>query len=90
MPVLHLEIDGRVQGVGYRWFAKQCAQRKGITGWVMNRSDGCVELAASGEAGALSRFRVELQSGPAGANVTAVRELPPIPEEELGDSFRTR
>lgn len=87
MAVSHFEIEGRVQGVGYRWFTKQCAQRKGISGWVMNRGDGCVEVAASGDEEKLKRFRAELQAGPPGADVLAIRELPPIAENDLGTSF---
>ncbi len=87
---MHFEIEGRVQGVGYRWYARQCAQRKGIGGWAMNRSDGCVEVAAKGSDEDLSRFRIELQSGPPGAVVAAIRDLPLISESELGDSFKTR
>jgi acylphosphatase len=90
MPVAHFEVDGRVQGVGFRWFAKQCAQRKGITGWAMNRADGCVEVAAKGGEEELQKFRLELQKGPPGAHVSAIRDLPLISESELGDSFKTR
>jgi acylphosphatase len=87
MASMHVEIEGRVQGVGYRWFARECAQRKGISGWVMNRMDGCVEVAAIGEDSDLQRFRTELRSGPPGARVTAIKDLPPIQESELGTSF---
>lgn len=90
MASLHLEVEGRVQGVGYRWYARQCAVRKGLVGWVMNRADGSVEVAAKGGEAELSRFRVELQTGPSGAHVTAIRDLPPISNDEFGDSFRVR
>ncbi|MBA2687618.1 MAG: acylphosphatase [Gemmatimonadaceae bacterium] len=90
MSTLHVEIEGRVQGVGYRWFTRQCARRKGISGWVMNKPDGTVEVAAKGGEAELQRFRLDLQSGPSGAEVASIRELAPLAESELGDAFEVR
>jgi acylphosphatase len=90
MPTLHVEVEGRVQGVGFRWFARQCARSKGISGWVMNRSDGMVEVAAKGGEYELNRFRRDLQSGPAGAEVTAVRDMAPLEDSAIGDLFEVR
>lgn len=90
MPTLHVEVEGRVQGVGYRWFTRQCAKRKGLTGWVMNKPGGTVEVAAAGAMADLLRFRTELHAGPHGAHVTAVRDLDPVSAEELGESFVVR
>ena len=81
MPMMHVEIEGRVQGVGFRWFVRQSAKQKGISGWVMNRPDGCVEVVARGDVSNLERFRSELRVGPPGASVTGVRELPQVPDD---------
>ena len=89
IATMHVEIEGRVQGVGYRWFARQCAHKRGIHGWVMNRPDGCVEVAARGSPEKLERFRAELKVGPPGADVTQIRDLPEI-AEELGSAFVVR
>ena len=84
---MHVEILGEVQGVGFRWFVRNQARTLRLGGWVRNRNDGAVEAAASGEAGALEALRAALQSGPPGAHVKAVRDLPPITEAELPQSF---
>ena len=71
----HLLIEGRVQGVGYRWFTRERARRRGLRGWVQNRPDGTVEVHVSGHEDVLAGFVAELWQGPKGALVTALREL---------------
>jgi acylphosphatase len=44
----HVRIVGRVQGVGYRAWTVDEARRRGLSGWVRNRSDGDVEAVFSG------------------------------------------
>lgn len=43
-----MRVTGRVQGVGFRYTASQCAQKLGVTGWVRNDYDGSVEMEAQG------------------------------------------
>lgn len=71
---LRLEIDGRVQGVGFRWFVREAARRRGVAGWVRNRSDGTVELEVSGNEASLRELIAVLREGPPGARVDDVRE----------------
>ena len=52
----HYLFSGRVQGVGFRFRAQWEAQKLGITGWVMNRADGRVEMVAQGTPLALARL----------------------------------
>lgn len=73
--IQHLVIEGRVQGVGYRWFARQRARRRGLSGWVCNRPDGTVELHVSGQDSVVRDYYFELLQGPPGAAVAAIREL---------------
>jgi len=75
MPRLHVRIHGRVQGVGFRWFAREEARRLGLSGWVTNRPEGDVEVEAGGEASSLERLRRALEVGPAGARVERVEDL---------------
>jgi acylphosphatase len=69
---------GRVQGVGYRWFAIRAAERLGVVGYARNLPNGDVEVHAQAEESALQSFKQELQRGPHGARVTEVgeQELP--------------
>ena len=62
-------VSGRVQGVGFRYFAQATASRDGLHGWVRNLPDGRVEAAAEGESDALDRFEQALRHGPPGARV---------------------
>jgi acylphosphatase len=65
-------IRGRVQGVGFRYFAESVAAREGLHGWVRNRPDGRVEAWAEGDAEALERFERAIRHGPAAARVDDV------------------
>ena len=65
-------IAGRVQGVGFRWFAHDAAAREGIHGWVRNLADGSVEVVAEGEAASVDRFEAAIRRGPGSARVAAV------------------
>jgi acylphosphatase len=67
-----LRIEGRVQGVGYRWWAVEQATTLGLAGWVRNRRDGTVEILAIGETQPLERLAEACRHGPPGAVVRAV------------------
>jgi acylphosphatase len=66
-------VDGVVQGVGFRYFARRQALRIGLVGWVRNTEDGSVEAEAEGTASQLGEFEAELRRGPAFASVTNLR-----------------
>ena len=69
-------VTGRVQGVGFRWFAMRRASSLGLVGWVRNLPDGSVEAWAEGPADALDAFGVALESGPPGSSVRGIRTQP--------------
>jgi acylphosphatase len=63
-------VSGRVQGVGYRYFAAHAAHRFGLKGTVRNLPGGEVEAVAEGEEATLEEFLAELREGPSSASVT--------------------
>ena len=65
-------VKGRVQRVGFRFFAEDAAQRENIRGYVRNQHDGSVEVVAEGDADALQRFEMAIRRGPSGARVEDV------------------
>ncbi len=65
-------INGRVQGVGFRYFTEAAASREGVAGWVRNLPDRRVEIVAEGDAGAMERFERAVRIGPPGARVERV------------------
>lgn len=70
---LHAEIDGHVQGVGFRMFVLDQAEKLRLTGWVRNTYSGKVEVVAEGSRPTLERFLTKLRQGPRSALVTNVR-----------------
>jgi acylphosphatase len=78
-------IAGRVQGVGFRFFAREAAAREGLRGFVRNLEDGRVEVEAEGDQAALERLERSLHQGPPGAKIldVTVSELPPVGQTPL-------
>lgn len=68
-------VKGRVQGVGYRYFAQAAADEAGITGWVRNRDDGAVETYATGTPEQLAAYSGRLRMGPRFSDVRSVEEI---------------
>lgn len=81
MPARRCLVSGLVQGVAFRWFTKETAQRLGLAGWVRNLPDGRVETLLQGADEALALALSALQTGPPHARVAAVacRDVPEDP-----------
>lgn len=65
-------IGGRVQGVGFRYFAEDVASLEGLTGFARNLPDGRVETVVEGDVEAVTRFEMAIHHGPRGARVESV------------------
>ena len=83
----HIIFHGFVQGVGFRWRARQAADLYGCTGWVRNEWDGTVEMEIQGNE---EQIDWVIQSINAGRYVSIERmDVQTIPVEKES-SFRTR
>jgi acylphosphatase len=69
---LHVRIEGRVQGVGYRAWTERTASSIGFRGWVRNRRDGAVELMLQGSDEDVAEMLRLSARGPPGAYVSKV------------------
>lgn len=72
---VHVRIEGRVQGVGYRAWVESTARTMALTGWVRNRRDKSVEIALQGPANQVDEMLSLCKQGPPGAHVTKVEIL---------------
>ena len=79
-------VQGRVQGVGYRFFALRAAARHQVTGTVKNLPDGNVEVIAQGPRKDVEEFKLDLVAGPSNAYVSQLEELD-VPVEPHRKTF---
>jgi acylphosphatase len=84
--VRHYQIEGRVQGVGFRWYVHREAAEIGLRGWVRNTDDGHVEAVAAGDQQQIAELETALRRGSKGSRVDRVRmhDLEDAEAEKLG------
>jgi acylphosphatase len=82
-------IDGRVQGVNFRWYAQRKAKSLGLRGWIRNLSDGRVEALFEGEETTVSEALEWCKRGPPQARVDTVAVRYEEPEGRFSD-FQVR
>lgn len=58
----HIVFYGRVQGVGFRYYAVNKANQLGLTGWAKNLPDGTVEMEVQGEEPLIDQLIIFLQN----------------------------
>jgi len=71
---LHAIVEGRVQGVGFRYFVEEEAVKLELNGWVRNRLDGSVEVTVEGDREDLKKFLSALYQGPRASIVNHVHQ----------------
>ena len=80
-------VSGLVQGVGYRYFTQDAAERLHLAGYVRNLRDGRVEVYAIGTEEQFLPLLLSLQKGPLGATVYGVVEEPAATQERYTKEF---
>ena len=88
MAAYRFVVQGRVQGVGYRYFVLRQAQALGVSGFARNRTDGAVEVVAEGSDEALHDLESRLREGPAFSQVTGLDRAPISPRGDQGFHIR--
>jgi len=77
-------IEGRVQGVGFRWWIKEWANARGLDGWVRNRREGTVEALFHGPEDAVRHMVEFCAEGPPNARIRGIREYEDEPPDDPG------
>ena len=83
MTRVRLVVLGVVQGVGFRYAAREAASECGVAGWVRNLADGSVEIVAQGSADGVARMTAWAERGPRHASVDRVVVDGEAPEDGL-------
>lgn len=83
----HIVFYGIVQGVGFRWRAKNAADAYRCTGWCKNEWDGSVTMEIQGEENAIDQVILSIEAGRY-VQITNLK-VKNIPLEENERSFRT-
>ena len=88
MPAARFVVQGRVQGVGYRYFVLRYAEELGVSGYARNQPDGTVEVVAEGDDAALAKLAERLNEGPSFSHVSGVDRQPIAPRGASGFHVR--
>jgi acylphosphatase len=80
-------VSGIVQGVGFRYFAQDAAERLHLSGYVRNLRDARVEVYAIGTPDQLAKLRAALERGPRFASVSEVQEEPAAVDPQYAKEF---
>ncbi|OCG15876.1 hypothetical protein A9G45_05995 [Gilliamella sp. HK2] len=90
MKKVKINVNGRVQGVGFRFFTYQQAQKLNLVGYVQNLDNGDVEIIAQGDNLQISKLIKWIENGgPASASISLVNIVELKPQNDL-TSFNVR
>lgn len=76
MTSVNVRITGRVQGVWYRAWTVEQAEKRSLSGWVRNRRDGSVEAVFSGDDADIDSMLAACGQGPCMARVDNIESRP--------------
>lgn len=82
--------EGRVQGVGFRFFVQQTALELHVTGWVKNMDDGSVTMEMQGEEEAIDRLEAAIRKGDGYIKVRSLSLEPIALDEKKKKGFSIR
>lgn len=85
----HVIVHGLVQGVGFRQHTKMEADKRSIYGWVRNKTDNTVEIAAEGDEEAMRSFLTSIEKGPRFSKVDKV-EVHSIDDIDHKQNFKVK
>lgn len=88
MPAYRFIVSGRVQGVGYRYFALHAAEELKVAGFARNQPDGTVEVVAAGGHTDLDALEARLREGPSFSSVESVERVAIEPPGHRGFEIR--
>ena len=79
----YIIFDGRVQGVGFRFFSSYIARKYTLSGWVRNMDNGMVDMEIQGDATNIDNFIVEVKKGNIFIRIDdiSIRKIRPIEGE---------
>ena len=89
IETFNLLLSGRVQGVGFRYFAEMRAARYNIKGYVRNIYDNMVEIICQGEPENLDKFILEVKKGPSFSQINKL-DMEEIIDAPVYDVFEIR
>ena len=89
MKTLKVQVTGRVQGVGFRYFVKTHADNLNISGYAKNLTNGQVEVIMQGEADSIDALLAKIELGPSYSEVASVDSFE-IMDAPLLQGFSTR
>ena len=85
---VHVRVEGRVQGVGYRAWVECTAEELRLAGWVRNRRDGSVEMVLQGTAGEVAKMLELCEQGPLHAQVKKIETIGEVTGAFIGFEVR--
>ncbi len=88
LRTVRVRLEGRVQGVGFRYWTERTASDLGLDGWVRNRRDGGVEAVFSGAPEAVAEVIERCRRGPPAARVDYVKVLDETEVPDAGFEVR--